>query len=274
MQKDKVKKVALKLTKILLWIIGSVIGLFLLLVIALQIPMVQNFAKNQAISFLQTKINTKVSLGRIEIGLPKNIILEEVYFEDQQKDTLLYGKKIVANISLFKLLSNELEINSVNLNGINANVSKTKEGIFNFDYILDAFASKEPPKKDEKPMVISVSKIVLDDIKVVFDDAVSKNDFSVKLKHFDTKVKKFDLDNLSFDVPKIKIDGLKLQLNQGIAEATSKSTKAIKEEVNNRPFSISNEHTALTDIDVTYKQENSKFDTRIKLKELKVDFKG
>ena len=273
MQKDKVKKVALKLTKILLWIIGSVIGLFLLLVIALQIPMVQNFAKDQAISFLQTKINTKVSLGRIEIGLPKNIILEEVYFEDQQKDTLLYGKKIVANISLFKLLSNELEINSVNLNGITANVSKTKEGIFNFDYILDAFASKEPPKKDEKPMVISVSKIVLDDIKVVFDDAVSKNDFSVKLKHFDTKVKKFDLDNLSFDVPKIKIDGLKLQLNQGIAEATSKSTKAIKEEVNNRPFSISNEHTALTDIDVTYKQENSKFDTRIKLKELKVDFK-
>ena len=81
---------------------------------------------------------------------------------------------------------------------------KNKEGIFNFDYIIDAFASKEPPKKDEKPMIISLSKIVLDDIKVVFDDAVSKNDFSVKLKHFDTKVKKFDLENLTFDVPKIK----------------------------------------------------------------------
>lgn len=272
MQKDKVKKVALRITKILLWIIGSVIGLFLLLVIALQIPMVQNFAKDQAISFLQTKIDTKVSLGRIEIGLPKNIILEEVYFEDQQKDTLLYGKKIVANISLFKLLSNELEINSVNLNGITANVTKTKEGIFNFDYILDAFASKEPPKKDQEPMKISISKIVLDDINVVFDDAVSKNDFSVKLKHFDTKVKKFDLDNLSFDVPKIKIDGLKLQLNQGIAEAATKSTKAIKEEVNNRTFSITNKHTTLTNIDVTYKQENSKFDTKIKFKELAVDF--
>ncbi|MFD2907146.1 translocation/assembly module TamB domain-containing protein [Flavobacterium ardleyense] len=273
MQKEKIKKVARKTIKILLWIIGSIIGLFLLLVIALQIPVVQNFAKDKAISFLQTKIDTKVSVGRIEIGLPKNIILEEVYFEDQQKDTLLYGNKIVANISLFKLLSNELEINSVNLNGITANVTKTKEGIFNFDYILDAFASKEPPKKDQKPMKISVSKIVLDDINVVFNDAVSKNDFSVKLKHFDTKVKKFDLDNLAFDVPKIKIDGLKLQLNQGLAEATTKSTKAIKEEVNNRAFSIINEHTALTDIDVTYKQENSKFDTRIKLKELKVDFK-
>ncbi len=82
MQKDKVKKVALKLTKILLWIIGSVIGLFLLLVIALQIPMVQNFAKDQAISFLQTKINTKVSLGSIEISLRKNIIIEEFYLEN------------------------------------------------------------------------------------------------------------------------------------------------------------------------------------------------
>ena len=92
MQKEKIKKASLKITKILLWIIGSVIGLFLLLVIALQIPAVQNFAKDKAISFLQTKIDTKVSVGRIEIGLPKNIILEEVYFEDQQKDTLLYGK--------------------------------------------------------------------------------------------------------------------------------------------------------------------------------------
>lgn len=272
MQKEKIKKASLKITKILLWIIGSVIGLFLLLVIALQIPAVQNFAKDKAISFLQTKIDTKVSVGRIEIGLPKNIILEEVYFEDQQKDTLLYGKKIVANISLFKLFSNELEINSVNLNGITANVTKNKEGIFNFDYIIDAFASKEPPKKDEKPMIISVSKIVLDDIKVVFDDAVSKNDFSIKLKHFDTKVKKFDLENLTFDVPKIKIDGLKLQLNQGIAEATTKSAEAIKEEIDNRPLRISNKQTTLTDIDIMYKQENSKFDTQFKLKDLKVAF--
>lgn len=272
MQKNKIKKVTLRITKILLWIIGSIIGLFLLLVIALQIPIVQNFAKDKAVNYLENKIKTKVSVERIEIGLPKDIILQEVFLEDQQKDTLLYAKKIVADISLFKLLDNELEINSVNLNGINAKVTKSKDGVFNFDYIIDAFASKDEPKKDEKPMIILLSKVVLDDIKIVFDDAVSKNDFALKLNHFDTKIKKFDLDNLSFDVPKIKLDGLQLVLHQGIAEASIKSTKAIKEEIGNKIFQISNEQTILSNIDVTYKQENSKFDTKLKLKELNVEF--
>jgi len=158
MEKNKIKKITQRITKILLWIIGSIIGLFLLLVIALQIPVVQNFAKNKAVTYIENKIKTKVNVGKIEIGLPKNIILEEVYIEDQKNDTLLYGKKIIANISLFKLLDNELEINSINLNGINAKVTKNKDGVFNFDYIIDAFASKEKPKKEDKPMLISFQK--------------------------------------------------------------------------------------------------------------------
>lgn len=274
MEKNKIKKVTLKTIKILLWIIGSLIGLFLLLVIALQIPVVQNFAKNKAVTFLENKIKTKVAVGKIEIGLPKNIILEEVYFEDQKKDTLLYGKKITANISLFKLLDNELEINTVALNGINTKITKNDKGIFNFDYIINAFASKEESKKDAKPMQISLSKVVLDDIKIVFDDAVSKNDFSMKLHHFETKIKKFDLYNLTFDAPKIKLDGLQLLLNQGIAEASTKSANAVKEEVQNKPFKISNEQIVLSDIDISYKQENSKLDTKIKFKELQVEFKA
>lgn len=272
MEKNKTKNVILKIGKILLWIVGFIIGLFLLVAIALQIPSVQNFAKDKAVTYLENKIKTKVSLGRIEIGLPKNIILEEVFLEDQQKDTLLYAKKIVADISLLKLLDNELEINAVNLNGINAKITKSIDGVFNFDYITDAFASEDKPKKEETPMVISLSKIVLDDIKVVYDDAVSKNDFFVKLKHFDTKIKKFDLDKLSFDVPKIQLDGLQLILNQGIAEASVKSTQAIKEEIGNKVLQISNKETALSDIDITYKQENSKFNTHLKLKDLKVEF--
>ncbi|MGV9004311.1 translocation/assembly module TamB domain-containing protein [Flavobacterium sp.] len=272
MDKNKIKKVTLRITKILLWILGSVIGLFLLLVLSLQIPSVQNFAKNKAVTYLENKLKTKVSVGRIEIGLPKKIILEKVFFEDQNKDTLLYAKKIVTDISLFKILDNQLEINSVNLNGINARITKSRAGVFNFDYIIAAFTSKDKPKKDEKPIQISLSNIVLDDIKVVFDDAVSKNDFSIKLNHFDTKINKFDLDNLYFDVPKIKVDGLTLQLNQGIAEASAKSTKAIKEKVENRTFQIDNKQTTLSNIDITYKQENSKFDTNVKFKELDVEF--
>ena len=91
--------------KIFLWIVGVIIGIFLLLALSLQIPYVQNLAKEKAVSYLEGKIHTKVAIDRIEIGLPKKVILEGVYFEDQQKDTLLAGKKIAIDMNLFQQLA-------------------------------------------------------------------------------------------------------------------------------------------------------------------------
>src|SRR5690606_24460262 len=122
----KVKKYLRKGIKILLWIIGSVIGLFLLIVLLIQIPYIQNIVKDKAVSYLEGKIGTDVQIGRIEIGLPKKVIVEGVYFESQTGDTLLAGEKLAVDISLLKLLSNEVEINSVQLNGIVANVKRDK----------------------------------------------------------------------------------------------------------------------------------------------------
>ena len=69
---------------------GSIILLFLILVIALQVPSVQNFAKNKAVTYLEGKIKTKVKINRIEIGLPKKVILEGVYFEDQKRHSFCW----------------------------------------------------------------------------------------------------------------------------------------------------------------------------------------
>lgn len=272
MQQTKLKRISKKIIKILLWIIGSIIGLFLLIAIALQIPVVQNFVKDKAVTYLEEKIKTKVKIGKIEIGLPKKIILENVFFEDQQKDTLLYGNKIKVDISLFKLLDNQVEINLIELEGIRSKISKNSKGKFNFDYVIDAFASKEPPKKEEEPMRISMSKIILDNIIFTYDDVISKNDFSLKLKHFDTKIKTFDLDEFIFDVPTININGLQLKLNQGIAEASSKSAIKVKEKLESKPIQISNKNINLTNINIIYTDETSKLDTKIKCKELNVAF--
>ncbi|WP_159780414.1 hypothetical protein, partial [Flavobacterium sp. 9AF] len=83
--KIKLKKIA----KIVLWVIGSVFGLILILILAIQIPFVQNLVKDKVVSYVENKIKTKVEIGKIEIGLPKKIIVSDFYFEDQSKDTLL-----------------------------------------------------------------------------------------------------------------------------------------------------------------------------------------
>ncbi len=269
----KINKYLKKGFKIFLWIIGGLIGLFLLIVLLLQVPAVQNFAKDKAVTFLQDKIKTRVSLDKIEIGLPKKVILEGFYFEDQNKDTLLAGKKLAIDISLFKLMSNELEINSISLEGIVANVSRNKDSVFNFDYIIDAFASNEVKEPSGEPMKILVNKINLDNIRLKFDDAISKNDVKVNLTHFDTHFNKFELDKMNFDIGKITLDGLKLRLDQGLVEQIAETSVEVADTISKRPdFRIKLDEIALSKIDIGYDNSGSKLNTGITLGKLLLKF--
>lgn len=262
-----------KIGKIILRILLLFLALFLLLVIALQIPIVQNFVKDKAVVYLENKIKTRVEVGSIEIGLPKKIILKDVYFEDQSKDTLLAGKSLKIDVSLFKLLSNKLEINSIDLEEITANIKVDKNAVYNFDYIIKAFETPNEPKSDSKPMEISVKKINLNAIKFRYKDAVAKNDVAVFINHFDTKIDAFDLANLSFDVPEINLKGLKLTLNQDLVEATKKVGKKIEEEAETNILKLNLKDINLENIDVTYKDAITNLDTKIQFDNLKTKVK-
>ena len=236
----------------------------LLLIIVLQIPAVQRYSKDKIVAYLVGKIKTKVSIKKVKIDFPKDIVLEGVYFEDQKKDTLLVGKKLAVNINLYKLLNNKVEINSVELEGIVANIYRNSKSEFNFDYIIKAFQS--PKKKDNSPpMEFSIDKIMLNNIRIKYVDAISKNDLKLTLNYLDTKVKTFDLNQMNFEVPKFKIDGLQLLYKQRILQnvSTAKSEKS-RTPVLKLKLGIID----LSSIKVDYSDENSKLLSNIDLKKL------
>jgi len=204
--------------KTILWIIASIIFLVLLVIILIQVPAVQNYAKGKAVTYLEGKIHTKVKIGHISLGLPKLLVLEDVYFEDQKKDTLLAGDKLKIDISMLKLLHHKVEINELNLQGITLNVHRGADGVFNFDYIVKAFSSEQ--KKPVKPtdttstMKFSLDKIILDNIHVSYKDVMTGNDIRFLLGHFDTRIKEFDMDKMKFTIPKITLSGVDARIIQ------------------------------------------------------------
>ncbi len=257
-----------KTLRVLLWCVASVIALLLLLIILIQVPSIQNYVKDKAITYLQGKIKTKVSLDHISIEFPKDVVLEGFYFEDQKKDTLLAGKRLQLDVDLFKLASSELEINSVSLENVKANISRNKNGVFNFDYIIKAFESKEPKVEDpnSKPFKISVVKVNLDNVKFNFKDDFSKNDVKVNLTHFDTKFKEFDLDKMNFDIPNIDLNGLKVVLNQDVVEKIAEvSVKTVDTISKRKDFNLKLGKISLSKIDIAYDNKDSKLDSGIKL---------
>ena len=222
------KKYIFKISKIVGYILIIFIGIFLLLVISLQIPSVQNFAKNKVVTFVQNKIKTKVEINRIDIGLPKIIILEGVLIEDQTKKVLLSAKKLKVDISLLELINNKIEINSVVLNQVAANIHRDEVGVFNFDYIIKAFATSEKPKNQSSPTVFSIDKINLDKIKFNYIDDVSKSKLAINIDHFDTKIKTFDSQKQLIEIKNLELSNTSaafvLEKNMSVAANSSKKT--------------------------------------------------
>src|SRR5690606_39892753 len=99
--------------KTLLWIIGSIIGLILLVFILIRIPAVQHYVVQKVTSYVENKIKTPVRIARVSLDLPKMLVLEGVYFEDQSRDTLVAGEKLRVDISMLKLLKNTVEISQI-----------------------------------------------------------------------------------------------------------------------------------------------------------------
>ncbi|MBV9963470.1 MAG: translocation/assembly module TamB domain-containing protein [Parafilimonas sp.] len=213
------KKVTRKIFKVFAWIIGIVIFLILLVYILIQVPGVQNFAKNKVVSYVQGKIKTKVAIGKLSLDFPKRLVLENVYFEDQKKDTLLYGGKIRVDISLFKLLSNEVDLQYLELNGIKANIYRNyPDTSFNYDYIVKAFASSNTttknPQDTSAPMKFNIGKIVFKNILAKFKDDESGSNVYFYLGDFNTSIRTFDPDKQVFSIKDINVSDINAKIYQ------------------------------------------------------------
>lgn len=253
---------------IFLKVIAGIFALFLLVVLLLQVSFVQNKVKDFAVTYLEGKIKTKVAIGSIAIGLPKKVILEDFYFQDQSKDTLVAGKSLTVDIDLFQLVSSKIQINSILVNDAVANIKVNKEGGFNFDYIIKAFATEDQPKTDSGSPEISIKKIALDKIRFKYQDEVSKSDIALVIQHFDTKIDRFDLDNLAFDVPEINLKGFKLALSQGLAETVQKVAEDVKAKADSAVLQLKLDKIKLDDIAITYQSAVAEMEATIALQHL------
>lgn len=204
-------------------ILKTILFLFLfliLIVILILTPPIQSLIRKKTVAYLENKLQTRVEIGRVYIGLPKNIVLEDIYIEDKQKDTLLAGGLVKVDMAILKLIfRQQLEINSIKLENITAKIKRQlPDTAFNFQFIVDAFA----PKKDALRQVstdtastsIAIGSITLDKSRIAYKDVVTGNDMEAWVDHFDTKIDRFDPDKMNIDIPGININGLVARVYQ------------------------------------------------------------
>ncbi|HYE54749.1 MAG TPA: AsmA family protein, partial [Chitinophagaceae bacterium] len=258
--------------KVLIGILLFIILIFILI----QTPPVQNFARKKIQAWLSTKLNTEVTIGKLYIGFPNSVSLQNVYVEDLQNDTLLYGGRLAVDISLFKLLKSEIEINEIQLEQITAKIKRQMpDTTFNFQFIVDAFmpASKpNAPPADTAAVKMAIKSILLDKVRVIYKDVITGADMDVWVNDLTTRIDVFDPAKMTFDIPDIQVNGIRARIYQSkplvkdepLAKDVAEATAPI---VLNLKFNT----IALQNVDLDYRNDVSAFYNTIRLGRLDVE---
>jgi translocation and assembly module TamB len=206
------KKSIKKATGILLYFIGGVFILLCFFMLFINLPAGKRMVKNKVQNYLSVKLHTKVQIGNIDYSLPKWVELNNIYIEDKKKDTLVYGKKLSADINMLQLLYGNIEIKKIALQNIFLNVNRAaNDSFFNYQFVVDAFAENKPNPaavKDTTALKLTLDRLLFDDVRVTFKDKNTGNDFTAGIKNLDADFNTFQPARLNFKLKKFTASGV------------------------------------------------------------------
>jgi len=184
------------LYRITIGLLLVVLGLLILIALILEVPAVQKFTAKKAVSYVNQSLGIPLSLEKLEVNLPDGVALENLYLPDREQDTLLYLSKLEADVALFELLENKVNVEELTLEQVVAKVKRgANETDFNYQFILDKFSSDTTATQETTApsWEISAAFIKLDDIDLLYKDGSTGFEQQLSWQSFSAQLPLIDL---------------------------------------------------------------------------------
>ncbi|TKG97089.1 hypothetical protein EYV94_01280 [Puteibacter caeruleilacunae] len=184
--------------------------------IVFQTKAVQTFVCQRIANNIAEDLNTKISIGGVNIGFWNKLILEDFYIEDQEGDTLCSINQLDFYVKKLEWKKKCIHFSSAILKHPVVNLKKNRDGIMNTDF-LKGLVSNEKDTVQGKWVVDGnvfgfsdanftyrqITASESNEIKYSLDNV----NFGVSNLHFDEKLFMFSLDSLSL----VQRDGCAVQ---------------------------------------------------------------
>jgi hypothetical protein len=203
-------------TWILIWILICLICLFVMLSILIEVPVIQKKIINYVTSTIRNITHSKLDITSISLSFPSAILIKGLYLEDKKKDTLLYMGGLKVNIALQKLITHNIQINSVELENVKLNLYNTaSDTTFNYQFLINAF--NNPAQKKSAPVpkskwTFNLHKLKLSNIRLHYNDIAGGTYISIQLKQFGLKMKRLDFENSIYSIEKSTVEALNAKI--------------------------------------------------------------
>ena len=210
-----------------MYIFGTLAVLWLSIYIAFRTPAVQDDLTGIVEKKASQQINSTVELGGIDIDFLDEIVLEELYVEDQRGDTLLYSGKFRVAFDIWPALSKTISIRTVEIQNTYANLYQLPDSdSLNFEFIPEAFASsdttQQPQDTTSSAWSIQAGELLLSDIR--FDYDADSTQMELALQKLNLLFEEISLEEELISANEIDIDGLAFRMQTPATSADTTET--------------------------------------------------
>lgn len=229
---DKIpKKRKYRFVRRLLRVLFGFLFFLIILIFFIRSPWGQSIIVSKVVTYVSNKTNTKVAIDKLFITFDGNLKLDGLFLEDKKRDTLVYSKSLEANIPLLKIIKGEaLGVDNLDWIGLRANIIR-KDSIsgYNFQFIIDAFASTdttETLQKDSiaRPLNIFLKNLNFKDFTILFKDEVAGIGSEFKIGQLKASLDTINIEEFIFKASEIEVSDTDLKLIQKLAKVDTNTT--------------------------------------------------
>lgn len=171
-------------------ILGKVLSAAVLLLIILpltlslllDIPAVQNFVVQKAVRMVSRKLETTVSIDRVDIGLFSKVRVKGFYVEDYQRDTLLYVGRLDAFVTGLGIFGGGLSFSRGEIADAKLYLREMPDGEMNIKQIVSRISDPDKPKKGN--FRLSLKKASIENMNLCLERLDRRNpEFGIDFSH-------------------------------------------------------------------------------------------
>lgn len=202
-----------KALKIIMWVFISIVLIFILVALLIQIPAIQTRIVQYATSYISDKTNTKVEIEKVSIAFPKSVVIESLYMEDLNRDTLLYAGRTKVNIAFSDLLKDKITVNSFSFKDVNINLHNAEaDSVFNYNFLLTAFGDTtvkvEPDTVAASAWTFSLKEVNMENIRLRYNDQFGGMDVKASLQNLELDMEDLDLEESIYSIDNLLVENL------------------------------------------------------------------
>ncbi len=186
--------------------------MYILPVLLLNIPAVKYYVGSEVSNALSEKTGAEVSIGRIDLSMLKRIIIDDIAMKDLNGKEMLSAPRMSVKLNILDLINGKISISSAQLFGLKANLyKKSASEKPNFQFLIDAFASKDTTKKS--PTNLEISSLIIRRSELSYNQLDDTDSIKLSPKHINIKdisahiiLNTLTNDSLNLNIKKISLN--------------------------------------------------------------------